>query len=255
MFLLYVDESGDSGLTNSPSNYFVLSGIVVHELRWNHYLDRIVDFRKRMRDTHGLLLREEIHSAALINSPGALARIPRNNRVSIIRHFANELASLNDISVINVVVDKRGKAKDYDVLERAWTALIQRFSNTMSHRNFSGPANPDETGMVIPDQSEVKKITRLLRRMRKYNPIPNQTQHGAGYRNLLVSNLVEDPYFKNSAHSYYIQAADLAAFLMYQKLQPSAYAKKKSIQNYFKRLDPILCKVASSSDPNGIVWL
>ena len=73
MFLLYVDESGDSGMVRSPSDYFVLTGLVIHELRWNEYLDRIVDYRKRMRNSFGLLLREEIHSAHLINTPGSLS--------------------------------------------------------------------------------------------------------------------------------------------------------------------------------------
>jgi len=33
LYLLYVDESGDTGLTGSQSRYFILSGFVVHELR------------------------------------------------------------------------------------------------------------------------------------------------------------------------------------------------------------------------------
>lgn len=253
MYFLYVDESGDSGMVNTPSPYIVLTGIVVHELRWNEYLDRLVDFRKRMRDSFVLLLREEIHSARLINKPSSLVRIKRNDRVTILRSFASELASMPDLNVINIVVEKGTKSSSYDVTESAWTMLIQRFSNTISHRNFSGPANSDERGFVIPDMSEVKKITGLLRRMRKYNPVPNGAGHGAGYRNLIVSNLVEDPFFKNSEHSYFIQAADLAAFLLYQKLCPSSYARKKGLSNYFERLDPILCKVASRTAPQGIV--
>ena len=251
MYFLYVDESGDSGMVNTPSPYFVLTGIVVHELRWNDYLDRLVDFRKRMRNTFGLLLREEIHCARMVNKPGELVRIKRNDRLTILRNFTSEIASMQDISIINIVVDKRLKAPDFDVTDAAWTMLMQRFSNTMSHRNFAGPANPDERGMVIPDMSEVKKITGILRRMRKYNPVPSIS--GVGYRNLTVTNLIEDPYFKDSEHSYFIQVADLAAFLLYQKLRPSTYARKKGLTNYFDRLDPILCKVASRSHPQGIV--
>lgn len=91
--------------------------------------------------------------------------------------------------------------------------------------------------------------------MRRYNPIPNQPLFGKGYRNMLLSNVIEDPNYRDSEHSYFIQAADLAAFLLYQHLTPSAYIGKKSGQNYFFRLEPILCKVASSSDLNGIVRL
>ncbi len=255
MYLLYIDESGDSGLQNSPTRYFTLTGLAVHELRWNEYLDRIVAFRTRMRNKFGLLLREEIHSARLINKPGSLSHIRRNDRLTIIRNFANEIATMPDLSIINVVVDKHGKPPTYDVIDMAWRALIQRFSNTMSHRNFPGPANADERGMVIPDMGEVKKVTTILRKMRKYNPVPNQTNHGIGYRNLLITNLVEDPYFKDSEHSYFIQAADLAAFLLYQSIAPSSYFKKKSAQNYFRRLEPVLCKVAATVDPDGIVRL
>ncbi|WP_168188080.1 DUF3800 domain-containing protein [Hahella sp. CCB-MM4] len=252
---MYVDESGDSGLVGSPTRYFCLSGLVIHELRWNEYLDKLIDFRKRMRNSFGLLMREEIHSAHLINKPGDLVRIKRNDRLTIIRAFINEIAAFQDISIINIVVDKTNKPADYDVMNKAWEALIQRFSNTMSRRNFPGPANPDERGMIIPDDTDAKKIQQLLRKMRKYNPIPNQAIYGQGYRNLTIGNLVEDPFFKDSRSSYLIQAADVVAFALYQRQSPSSYMKKKSGHKYFNRLNGILCKAASTNDPEGIVRL
>lgn len=36
---------------------------------------------------------------------------------------------------------------------------------------------------------------------------------------------------------------------------PSAYMRKKSGQNYFKRLDPVLCRQASPWDTQGIIRL
>jgi len=257
MFIIYIDESGDSGLIeeNSPTRYYVLSGLVMHELRWNEYLDRLVHFRKRMRSTHGLLMREEIHCARLINRPGELVRIPRQDRLTILRHFANELALMTDLNIINVVVDKMGKPPEYDVTETAWTAMLQRFHNTMSYRNYRGPVNADDSGLVVPDAGDVKKITNLLRRLRRHNPVPHRRSKGPGFSNVMLTKIVEDPYFKNSEDSYFIQAADLAAFLLYQKLAPSAYAKKKNVNNYFNTLNPVLCKVASSTDQDGIVYL
>lgn len=218
MFLMYVDESGDSGMVDSPTRYFVLTGLVVHELRWQTYLDQIVDFRRRMRDQFGLRLREELHAAALIRNPGDLIRIRRNDRLTIIRGFANELARMTDLNLINVVVDKHDKPSDYDAFSMAWKVLTQRFENTMSHRNFPGPINQDERGMVLPDYTDDKKLIQLLRQMRRYNPIPNQPSFGLGYRNLTLTKLVEDPSFRDSEHSHFVQAADLAAFLLYQKL-------------------------------------
>ncbi len=252
---MYVDESGDSGVVGSPTRYFILSGLVVHELRWSETLDQLIEYRKRMRNAFGLLMREEIHSAHLINRPADLVRIPRNDRLTIIRAFLNEVSSLPDVSIINVVVDKKNKPEDYDVMFKAWEALIQRFSNTISHRNFPGPANPDERGLIVPDNTDMKKVLTLTRKMRKYNPVPNQSRFGAGYRNMTVTNMVEDPYFKDSRHSYFIQAADVIAFSLYQRTAPSSFIKRKSAQNYFNRLDNVLCKTASTSDPEGIVWL
>lgn len=253
MYLLYVDESGDPGLSQSPTGHFILSGLVIHELSWRQTLERLIDFRRRMRLKFGLKLREELHSAHLITSPGELVRIPRNDRLTIIRNFADEVASVPDISLIHVVVDKAGKPLDYPVFEMAWKALIQRFENTMSYRNFPGPANPDERGMIFPDATDVKKLTRLLRKMRAHNPIPNQT--GIGYRNLQLTRVIEDPNFRDSSQSYFIQVVDMSAYLLYQFLKPNAYFRKKGASKYFQRLDAVLCRVASPRDPNGIVWL
>ena len=252
---MYINESGDSGLINSPTRFFVLTGLVIHELRWQAYLNALISFRKQLKQLYGLRLRDELHAAHLLTKPGELVFIKRHDRLAIIRSFADQLAAMTDFNVINIVVDKQGKISGYNVFEMAWKALIQRFENTMAHHNFSGPHNPDERGMLFPDHTDDKKLNQLLRQMRRYNPIPNQPLFGRGYRNMLLSNVIEDPNFRNSEHSYFIQAADLAAFLLYQHLTPSAYMRKKSGQNYFLRLDPILCKVASSADPHGIVRL
>ena len=42
MYLMYVDESGDIGLVNSPTRYFVLVGLVLHELRWQQTREALV---------------------------------------------------------------------------------------------------------------------------------------------------------------------------------------------------------------------
>lgn len=255
MYLMYVDESGDCGMVNSPSRYFVLTGMVVHELRWRAYLDQLIAFRQQIKQQFGLRLREEIHASEMINKPGGLVRIKRYDRLAILRAFAEELATMQGLNLINIVVDKRGKPPIYDVFDMAWRALIQRYENTISHHNFAGPANPDDCGMIFPDHTDDKKLTQLLRQMRRYNPIPNQATFGPGFRNLTLGKIVEDPNFRDSGHSYFIQATDLAAYLLYQHLTPNAYMKKKAGYNYFAKLDPILCKVVSSKDPRGIVRL
>jgi len=255
MYLMYVDESGDCGLVNSPSRYFVLSGLVIHELRWQACLDELVDFRRQLRQKFGLRLREEFHASVFVTTPGDYIRIKRNDRLAMVREFAGFLSKLTDANLINVVVDKQGKPAEYDVFSSAWRSLIQRFENTISKRNFRGPANADERGLILCDHTDDKKLTLLLRQMRHYNPIPHKTSFKSGYRNLPLTYIIEDPSFRDSEHSYFIQAVDLTAYLLYQHLSPNVYIRKHAGHNYFKKLSPILCLQASSSDPFGIVWL
>ncbi len=255
MFLMYTDESGDTGLLKSPTRYYNLTGLIVHELRWKSCLDQLIEFRRKMNNTFKLKLRDEIHSTELINHPGKLAHISKGDRLTILRMYARELATMTDISIINVVIDKQGKPANYDCFTMAWKVLIQRFENTMSYRNFPGPQNPDERGMIFPDRTDDKKLVQLLRKMRHFNPVPNQPIHGSGNLNLRIKLVVEDPAFKDSATSYFTQSCDVMAYLLKQLLQPNKYMQKKGADRYFKILNPILCKVASNSDPDGIVRL
>ena len=169
-------------MEKSPTRYFVLSGLVVHELRWTPYIEQLINFRRELRGRYGFRLREEFHSAALITRPGKEMsdRIRRHDRLAMIRSFSDFLAGLTDLSIINVVVDKADKSDGYDVFMNAWKALIQRFENTISNHNFPGPANPDERGLMLCDHTDDKKLMSLLRQMRRYNPIPDQPEHGTG---------------------------------------------------------------------------
>ena len=255
MYLMYVDESVDDGMVNSPTRHFVLTGLVVHELRWWSHLESIIALRRQFRQQFGLKLREEFHASRMISRSGNLARIPKHQRLEMIRLFADHLAQLSDMNLINIVINKQDKAKDYSVFEMAWKTLIQRFENTVSRHNFPGPQNPDERGAIVCDQTQDGKLTKLLRKMRRFNPVPSQQGYVQSSRNLPLQYIIEDPVSRDSAHSFFVQAADLATFLLYQHIEPNGYMKAKGGKNYFRRLDPILCHVASSRDPNGIVRL
>lgn len=250
---MYVDESGDPGLIGTPSRYFTLTGLVVHELEWQEVLDRTIAFRRSLKQRYGLNVTQEIHAASLIVRPGNLVNIPRYNRLAIIREYADFLASTPALNIINVVVDKQGKPPEYDVFEKAWQALLQRFENTLAYRNFLGAQNANDLGILFPDNTDGQKLRLLLRKMRKYNPIPSK--YGTGSRNITVSKIIEDPNMRDSASSLFIQSTDLAAFLLYQRIAPNKYMKLKKGNNYFKRLMPILCTQASGDNKYGVVRL
>ncbi len=255
MYLMYVDESGDTGLTGSPVRYFMLSGLVLHELRWNDFLDDLINFRRHLRNTKGLKLREEIHSSRFITKPKELVRIKRNDRLDILKQCLSFCSLKNYCSIINVVVDKTGKTTD--IFDLAWSTLIQRFENTLSNNNFPSPKNADDRGIIISDNTDVIKLRKLLRKMRRFNIIPNNRNiyQTGGNRNITVNNVIEDPFFKDSSSSFIHQMVDVNVYFLKQLYETNAYVRKKGARNYFDILDPILCKVASRTNLKGIVEL
>jgi hypothetical protein len=252
---MFADESGDTGMVGSPAPYFVLSALVIHELEWRKTLDEVVEFRRELRRDYGLKLRHEIHSRQLITKPGELAFIPKYKRLEILRKCADKLAYIKPLSILSISVNKLGKAADYNVFENAWQALIQRFENTIQYKNFPPSGNARDAGLVSCDKTDEKRLTQLVRKMRHYNPVPHNQFHGAGYRNIKLKHLIDDPVFRDSANSFLIQCADICAYLLYQKLNPCRYMKEKGGHNYFNRLAPVLCLKASATDPLGIVRL
>jgi len=88
-----------------------------------------------MSSAYGLKLREEIHAVRFINRrPGDLNRILKHKRLSIIRSFIDELSQIDDISIINVVVDKLLKPQTYDVLN-GMESSDSAVENTIRYRN------------------------------------------------------------------------------------------------------------------------
>ena len=199
MYLMYVDESGDVGLNNSPTRFFILSAIVIHELRWRDTLEALVEFRRELRDKKGLKMRDEIHSNEFINRPGDLKRIKRNDRLDILKKCMDWLNGQRHVNIFSVCVDKNGRTDD--VFEFAWHTLIMRFENTIRHKNFHGPSYGDERGLVLADNTEGEKLRKLVRKMRHFNTVPNNSSlYLGGYRNLKLEYVIEDPVFRDSQH-------------------------------------------------------
>jgi len=260
MYLMYVDESGDCGKLSegSQSNLFCLTGLVVYELRWKETLADLARFRRFVHNRYGVNIEDELHAAEMINKPSKLApslqRLAKYQRLAIIRHFADAIATLSDVNIINVIVDKRSGriSSKNEIFRRAWYCLFQRFENTIRYQNFPGPKNADDRGVVFPDQTDGRKLKRFLDAMRYRNQLIVRQASGSFYfKDEPIRVIIEDPILRDSRVSYFVQAADCAAFLLKQNAEPSSYMKRHGGNAYFNRLDPVLCKVASDKDPRG----
>jgi hypothetical protein len=112
--------------------------------------------------------------------------------------------------------------------------------------------------VIVADQGRESEITKALRRMSVYNPVPSQYgQWGGGRRaqNIAVQRIIEDPVFKQSHQSYMIQLADCVAYsLLKREVEPTANVKKYGIHKMFDaQLAGSCFTKASPRDPLGIV--
>lgn len=247
---MYVDESGDTGIGGSPTRFFALSGLVVHESRWREFISVLIQFRKTLRSVYGLPVRGEIHSSEFISKRAF--GLERHIRLAILRHCLDELAKLNYINITNVIIDKSNKSADFDVFSAAWGLLFQRFENTLMHGNFPGQHRNDY-GIVLTDATAGTQLSRIVRRMAVYNPIPNSTHYGIGFRNIPITKIIEDPYGKDSRQSLPIQMVDVVDYFLHQRYRANSYIRKQRAHLYFDRLAPVLNTYASRYDAMGIV--
>lgn len=249
MYLMYVDESGDVGpLPGSPTRYFILSAIIVHESSWQNLLDDIIALRRFFKAKHGLLLKEEIHASEWLQKRIKLrAGIPRNVRFDILKKCLEWLKSRTDVSVITIRVDKQGRP---DPFEYAWRLLIQRFDNTLAHRNFPGPGTGADKGMIICDNTDGNKLRKLLREMRRYNQVNNMVSIGPGARNIPLRAIVEDPVFRNSGDSFLLQLVDVVAYFARQIYEPNKYIRQKGGRLAYGRIEPIVNKFVTNYATN-----
>ncbi len=252
MFLLYADESGDPGKVNSPTNFYILSALVIHDSKWHQMIDELLEFRKNLREKKGFKIRDEIHAVELVNGSNNLRKIARNDRIDIIKQCIKWIAGRDYINVITVCVDKPNCAGD--VFETAWKRMIQRFDNTIAADNFPYGVPKNEYGIVLPDNTDGKKLTQLLRKMRRYNPVANNNNFESGYRDLTLKYVIEDPWLKDSEMSSINQMADIVAYCARQYFEPNKYMKKMGGHKFYERLKPVINQhVCKNSDSFWIV--
>lgn len=207
MYTAYLDETGDDGLSNSPSLVFCLSAIYMSENSWSSNFQILKAFRKNLRSSIGLSLKEELHTSEFIKGKAPYNNIAPLDRKKVIFDYCNMISGL-DLQVINVLIDKRNvSSPSYPVLENALTYLTQRLETDLTRTKQS------QKFIMFIDDGRVGPMTRIVRKMQVYNIIPSQFSGNLG--NQTIKNIVEDPILKDSKQSYFIQVVDCIALMTY----------------------------------------
>ncbi len=239
MFLMYVDESGDPGKVNSPTDYFILTGLILHESNWNKIMADLTDFRRMLKNTKGLRTDEEIHTINFINRPGELKRIKRNDRLDILKKCLDWLAKRPDISILTVAVNKT--KVENDVFCLAWESLMLGFEAVLDAGKLSFQKSDDESGIILPDNTDGLKLNEIVRQLRR-----NKAERSLKF-------VIEEPLMKDSRYSFIHQMVDVVAYFAHQKFEQNRFVKKFSGQNYYARLKPVIVFPWQNVDEVGIL--
>lgn len=271
----YIDESFDA-------KKFCLSAIAIRHTEWRECFERVRGHRELLKKDHGIFLRKEIHAQEFVSGRGRIADrvIGKHARSRIFEGLLSLVAQLPNVFVINICLDVPGRK---NVQLDAWDRLVNRMERALLgfeqaemplRRKLiaSLPTDYPENdrgkleyrlnlfrarAVVVADQGREHEITRALRKMGVYNPIPSRIgawDDGSRTKNVPVQRIIEDPVFKLSHQSYFIQLADAVAYaLLKRESTPTPHVKRYGIDRMFERALAGVCwKKASQLDPLGI---
>lgn len=275
MRLFYVDESYDQ-------RKFCLSAIGIRHSDWRECFNRVRQHRQLLKQDFGIYLRKEIHAHEFVSGRGRISDkvVGKHERSRIFHQLLSTVSALPKVMIINVCLDVSGRT---DPQLDAWNRLLNRIERTIVENEnrelrirkdlISKIRQNDEDviyalnekindysprAIIFADEGREQDITKAMRKMSVFNPVPSQFGHWSGGRatqNIPVQKIIEDPVFKKSHQSFFIQLADCVAYsLLKREVEPTPNIKKYGINKMFEECLAGACfRKASPKDPLGIV--
>ena len=157
MPIMYVDDSGSPNNADQ-TNYFVLSGIVVHD-------DKIKDLQKSVCDYKyanfvDAYVDSEIHSHDINKSTGDFSSIRHDTKIKLLDRLYGMIQNIDCVG-ISTVINKSELQKTHPtwrVVNTAWISLIERYDRLLKESGLG-------TGHVRVDKSSSRahaEITRVF---------------------------------------------------------------------------------------------
>jgi hypothetical protein len=236
--IIYIDESADESLA-------VISALAIPADQWWKSLKKIVDFRRELRSTDGLYVKKELHANKFVPGRGRPGTriITKYRRSQIFTEVVKMAATLPEARLFNATAEPPKKI--LQALER----LLNRINRTMQAWH--------SLAILICDEGKETAFKRMVRQMRRFNPVPSQFGVWLGTdeltRNIPTENIIEDPVFKKSEESFFIQLVDFIAYALLRRERPIPSRTRYDINKAFDNLRSMLVTQATRYDPEGIV--
>lgn len=212
MYIVYLDESGDSGGAGSPTEHFIMGGLAVHVDRWHEAHDALLSFRERIEARHGLKHEVEMHAAEFLGAAISHRGLGRVQRLGIAREWLCQLGQPGLFSTFGWWIQKADRSAADNLAEAVINDLNRWAAAGMT------PHSPPETSryMLVHDV--------LGRRPRAWHRLD------AGCR-------IERSFSENSSDSLFLQGADFIAYAIRQHLRPNRFLAARGGKSLVRRLD------------------
>lgn len=210
VFFLYVDDSGQAGISRSrrDNGLYVLGGAIVHETRWKGIEADLTNIKKKffpMMDPEEW----ELHAHDMWHNRGIFSDeklgINYDQKQRIFSEVL-EIARLSDATLIGVVIYKDNLKDRYAVprpMAHAWTLLVDQFENFL--KRHSPGTNAGMLCIDASDKGTECNISALISKLVK-NGTPFQS----------VDHVVENPLFVKSHLRGMIQLSDMIAYVVHR---------------------------------------
>lgn len=237
MHLIYVDDSRDEKLC-------VFSALALPVDQWHEAFGRVRQFRRDLKRAYGIYMYKELHAWKFVSGRGQISDriVTKSQRCAIFNQALEMVVGLPGARLFNAVFSHKED-------ERAFEWMLNRIN-----RAFQAWGSH---GVLVCDEGKEIAYTRLVRRMYVFNPIPSQIgswpDTGDPWKNIPLDRIVEDPFFKESSQSYFIQLVDFAAYALLRRERPIPSKTKYGLDQSFSILSPILVREARPGDPDGII--
>ena len=228
MYFIYIDESYDQ-------THYAYSAVFINAFMWNQYFKNLSDWRRRWFDDYGIPSNYELHATDFVGGRGEYpAKKDKAYRADLFYEAIGLIENMKGVSVINAITPSKKEHLE----------LFAVMLNSINKKLEAQKA----TGILICDEGNENKLTSIVRKMKKQNHIPyNSSGSTSGTRNIPLDRIVEDPLFKTSESSYFIQLSDFLAFSLLRNEMPLPNTQQK-VKDAFDQLDKILAKQASKED-------
>jgi Protein of unknown function (DUF3800) len=238
MYLVYLDDSRDEKIA-------VATALLIPADRWNDVFKVVRQWRRDLKRSDGIYVYKELHATEFVAGRGRIAPkvVSKHRRSQIFGEALDVVATLPGVALFNAIANN-------DEEDLAYERILNRINRTLQPDVWNSYA------MLLWDEGKNAEHRKLTRRMRVTNPIPSkygEWPQGTFTKNIPLDRIIEDPLFKDSAQSYFIQLVDFCAYALLRREHPLASKSQYGIDKAFARLKPVCFKNANYKDPDGVV--